>query len=207
MFLDTQNEERKTIRADEFFDISIGKTPPRKEHKWFTKNPDDVVWVSISDMGNCGLFIEDSSEYLRKEAVQKFNIKAVPANTVILSFKLTIGRVAITTTTLTTNEAIAHFKTDRKNINEYLYCYLKQFNFQSLGSTSSIAVAVNSKIIKGMPFIIPTDFEIAKFHNLVCPMFTDILNNQRENYRLSALRDTLLPKLMNGEIDVSLVKI
>ena len=206
-FVDTQNEDRKTIRADEFFDISIGKTPPRKEHKWFTNSPDNVVWVSISDMGNCGLFIEDSSEYLTIEAIEKFNIKVVPTNTVILSFKLTIGRVAITTTTLTTNEAIAHFKTERKNINEYLFCYLKQFNFQSLGSTSSIATAVNSKIIKGMPFVLPTDDEITKFHNLVCPMFTEVLNNQREIYRLAALRDTLLPKLMNGEIDVSKVRI
>ena len=206
-FVDTQNEDRKTIRADEFFDISIGKTPPRKEHKWFTNSPDNVVWVSISDMGNCGLFIEDSSEYLTIEAIEKFNIKVVPTNTVILSFKLTIGRVAITTTTLTTNEAIAHFKTERKNINEYLFCYLKQFNFQSLGSTSSIATAVNSKIIKGMPFVLPTDDEITKFHNLVCPMFTEVLNNQREIYRLADLRDTLLPKLMNGEIDVSQVQI
>lgn len=206
-FVDTQNEDRKTIRADEFFDISIGKTPPRKEHKWFTNSPDNVVWVSISDMGNCGLFIEDSSEYLTIEAIEKFNIKVVPTNTVILSFKLTIGRVAITTTTLTTNEAIAHFKTERKNINEYLFCYLKQFNFQSLGSTSSIATAVNSKIIKGMPFVLPTDDEITKFHNLVCPMFTEVLNNQREIYRLAALRDTLLPKLMNGEIDVSQVQL
>ena len=47
------------------------------------------------------------------------------------------------------NEAIAHFKTDNKNINEYLYCYLKRFNYQTMGSTSSIATAVNSKIIKG----------------------------------------------------------
>ena len=206
-FVDSPNEERKTCRADEYFDISIGKTPPRKEHQWFTENPDDVVWVSISDMGSCGMFIEDSSEYLTKESVDKFNIKVVPANTVLLSFKLTVGRVAITATSLTTNEAIAHFKTDNENIIEYLYLYLNNFNYQSLGSTSSIAVSVNSKIIKGIPFIIPTDNEIADFHALVSPMFTEILKNQRENQRLAALRDTLLPKLMNGEIDVSEVKI
>lgn len=206
-FLDSSNEERKTCRADEYFDISIGKTPPRKEHQWFTENPDDIVWVSISDMGNCGMFIEKSSEYLTRESVGKFNIKVVPPNTVLLSFKLTVGRVAIAATTLTTNEAIAHFMTDNTDITEYLYCYLKQFNYQSLGSTSSIAVAVNSKIIKDMPFIIPTDDEIANFHALVSPMFTEILKNQHENQHLAALRDTLLPKLMNGEIDVSNINI
>lgn len=206
-FLDSSNEERKTCRADEYFDISIGKTPPRKEHQWFTENPDDIVWVSISDMGNCGMFIEKSSEYLTRESVGKFNIKVVPPNTVLLSFKLTVGRVAIAATTLTTNEAIAHFMTDNTYITEYLYCYLKQFNYQSLGSTSSIAVAVNSKIIKDMPFIIPTDDEIANFHALVSPMFTEILKNQHENQHLAALRDTLLPKLMNGEIDISNINI
>lgn len=206
-FVDNPNDNRITCRADEYFDISIGKTPPRKEHHWFSNNSDDMVWVSISDMGSCGTFIENSSEYLTKEAVKKFNVKTVPENTVILSFKLTVGRVAITANTLTTNEAIAHFKTDNKRIVEYLFCYLKQFDYQSLGSTSSIATAVNSKIIKGMPFIIPTNDEITNYHKLVSPMFLEILKNQRENQRLSALRDTLLPKLMNGEIDVSRVRI
>lgn len=206
-FVDTQNEDRKTIRADEFFDISIGKTPPRKEHQWFTKSSNDIVWVSISDMGSCGLFIEDSSERLTSESIDRFNIKVVPANTVLLSFKLTVGRVAITATRLTTNEAIAHFKNGNPDINEYLYCYLKCFNYQSLGSTSSIAIAVNSKTIKGMPFIVPTDEEITNFHALVSPMFKEVLKSQRENQRLAALRDTLLPKLMNGEIDVSQVDI
>lgn len=205
--MDSPNGERIICRADEYFDISIGKTPPRKEHQWFTESSEDIVWVSISDMGNCGMFIEDGSEYLTKEAIEKFNIKIVPENTVLLSFKLTVGRVAIASTPLATNEAIAHFKTKNTDINEYLYCYLRQFNFQSLGSTSSIATAVNSKIIKSMPFVVPTDKEMSEFHALVSPMFTEILKNQHEIQRLSALRDTLLPKLMNSEIDVSAVRI
>ena len=197
------NSNRKNIRADEYFDISIGKTPPRKEPQWFSKNPSDCVWVSISDMGSCGLYIEDSSEYLTHDAVEKFNVKIVPDNTVILSFKLTVGRVAITDGCMTTNEAIAHFKTDKPKINEYLYCYLKNFNFQTMGSTSSIATAVNSKIIKGMPFVVPTAEELEKFHSIAAPLFTMIKSNQQESKYLGELRDVLLPKLMSGEIDVS----
>ena len=108
---------------------------------------------------------------------------------------------------MTTNEAIAHFKTDNKKINEYLYCYLKKFNYQTMGSTSSIATAVNSKIIKAMLFVIPTDDEINKFHTIVKPIFNQIKLNQIENSNLIQLRDTLLPKLMSGEIDVSKVEI
>ena len=203
MFVNTANDKRSICRAEEYFDIAIGKTPPRKEHQWFTTNPTDVTWVSISDMGNCGTYIRRSSEQLTKEAVEKFNIKIVPSNTILLSFKLTVGRIAITHGEMTTNEAIAHFKTDKTFINEYLYCYLKDFNYQTMGSTSSIATAVNSKIIKAMPFIIPTDDEISRFHAIAGSMFEQILSNQLENESLAEIRDTLLPKLMSGELDVS----
>ncbi|MFQ7468378.1 restriction endonuclease subunit S [Dialister invisus] len=202
-FVTTNNPARSTIRADEYFDIAIGKTPPRKEPHWFSNNPDDVTWISISDMGSCGVYINSSSEQLTQEAVEKHNVKIVPNNTVILSFKLTVGRIAITDGEMATNEAIAHFKTDKPEINEYLYCYLKKFNYQTMGSTSSIATAVNSKIIKAMPFIVPTDEEIREFHDIAAPMFSLIKSNQQEINRLSVLRDSLLPKLMSGELDVS----
>jgi len=202
-FVDAVNDERQICRADEYFDISIGKTPPRKEPQWFSTNPQDIDWVSISDMGTCGLYISNSSEQLTKEAVERHNVKVVPDNTVLLSFKLTVGRIAITNGEMTTNEAIAHFKTDKKEINEYLYCYLKCFNYQTMGSTSSIAIAVNSKIIKGMPFVVPTDDELKEFHDVAAPMFARIKTNQVETDNLTALRDTLLPKLMSGELDVS----
>ena len=207
MFVENNNDARRECRADEYFDISIGKTPPRKEAQWFSMNPTDCIWVSISDMGRCGMYIADSSEYLTHESVDKFNIKVVPDSTVLLSFKLTVGRVAITDGAMVTNEAIAHFKTDKPEINEYLYCYLKDFNYQTMGSTSSIATAVNSKIIKAMPFVIPTDAELVSFHSATAPMFEMIKTRQRENTRLAELRDSLLPKLMSGEIDVSAVQL
>ena len=154
-------------------------------------------------MGCCGAYISSSSEYLTKDAISKFNIKIVPDNTVILSFKLTVGRVAITDGMTTTNEAIAHFSTKNKTLTEYLYCYLKNYNFQSMGNTSSIATAINSKIIKNMPLVLPENGELTKFHNATHPLFLKIKMNLRESNRLSQLRDTLLPKLMSGEIDVS----
>ena len=202
LFVNTPNSDRITCRADEYFDIGIGKTPPRKEHQWFTTNPSDVTWVSISDMGNCGTFISQSSEQLTREAVERFKIRIVPDNTVLLSFKLTVGRIAITHGEMTTNEAIAHFKTDKPFINGYLYCYLKDFNYQTMGSTSSIATAVNSKIIKAMPFVVPTEDEIVRFNTATGPIFEMILKNQLENNLLVATRDALLPKLMSGELDI-----
>ncbi|HDV7233964.1 TPA: restriction endonuclease subunit S, partial [Mannheimia haemolytica] len=148
----------KFNQADNLFDVGIGKTPPRKESEWFSDNANDTEWISIKDMGNQGLFITESSEYLKVEAVDKFNIKRIPENTVILSFKLTVGRVSITTKETTTNEAIAHFKIPSSSnlSSEFLYCYLKNFDFNNLGSTSSIATAVNSKMIKEMEILEPS---------------------------------------------------
>lgn len=203
MFVENDNANRHICRTDEYFDISIGKTPPRKEKEWFSENASDCVWISISDMGSCGTFINNSSEFLTQEAVEKFNVKVVPNNTVILSFKLTVGRIAITVGETTTNEAIAHFVTRKENIVEYLYCYLKSFDFESLGSTSSIGIAVNSKTIKAMDFVIPEEDELVRFYDIVNPMFCNIKKNQLENQRLIELRDALLPKLMSGELDVA----
>lgn len=192
----------KVGRADDFYQINIGKTPPRKEHKWFSTNPADKIWVSIANMGNSGIFISDSSEYLTKEAVDRHNIIMVPRNTILLSFKLTVGRVAIADKELTTNEAIARFILSDDKYMEYLYLYLKKYDYNSLGSTSSIATAVNSKTIKGMQMLQPSDKIIDAFHIQVNPIFEKIRSLTKENSRLSTLRDTLLPRLMSGELEV-----
>ena len=190
-------------QASDIFHISIGKTPPRKESKWFTKHAGNV-WVSISDMKLNGAFIGDSSERLSNEAVSKFNIVMVPKNTILLSFKLTICIVAISSCELTTNEAIARFTIEYSSLREYAYLFLKNYNYQSLGSTSSIATAVNSKIIKAMPFLLPDIHTIMRFHEHLRPLFDIIEIMQKQSNNLSALRDTLLPRLMSGEIDVRL---
>ena len=201
-FVDNRSDDWEVGKVSDYYDITIGKTPPRKEKQWFSNNPKDSVWVSISDMGSCGAYISDSSEYLTTKAVDKFNIKVVPNNTVLLSFKLTVGRVAISDGAMTTNEAIAHFNTLNDYLTEYTYLALKAYNFANLGSTSSIATAVNSKIIKSMLWVMPNDNVLRDFHNIVAPIFTQIKNNIRENETLATLRDTLLPKLMNGEIKI-----
>ena len=196
-----------SAKAEDLFDISIGKTPPRKESQWFSENDNDIVWVSIADMGQSGCFISNSSEYLTPDAVSKFNVKRVPAGAILLSFKLTVGRVAITGCELTTNEAIAHFRMEDSTIREYLYFYLKHFNYQTMGSTSSIATAVNSKMVKAMRIDIPARETLENFHSTVFPMFEQIEQNHQEIQTLAQLRDTLLPKLMSGELDVSEVEV
>lgn len=194
-------------RLDEISNVTIGKTPPRSEQECFTTDKKDIKWISISDLGKSGMFIFDTSEKLTKEAVEKYNVRVIPKDTVILSFKLTVGRTAFTTEDMTTNEAIAHFNLNKKQLNNYLYCYLTYFNYSDLGSTSSIATAINSKIVKSIKIGIPSEEELNKFNKLTSSMFELVKNNEKENIKLSELRDTLLPKLMNGEIDLDNIEI
>ncbi|MBQ7889721.1 MAG: restriction endonuclease subunit S [Erysipelotrichaceae bacterium] len=189
-------------KAERFFNITIGKTPPRAEKQWFVNGNDGVPWLSISDMGTSGVYSFTTSEGLTQEAVKKHNMKVVPAGTIFVSFKLTVGRVSIATTDMCTNEAIAHFYIDDDFKQAYTYCYLNNFEYDTLGNTSSISKAVNSKIIKAMPFVMPDEATILAFDRIVEPILKEIKNKQIVCIKLKEARDRLLPKLMNGEIEV-----
>ena len=194
----------KVQRADEIFRINIGKTPPREQQEWFNDIDSGVKWVSIKDINNSTVFLLNTSETVTENAVNKFNMNVAKSETVILSFKLTVGKVAITTEEMVTNEAIAHFNIDdeTKMNSEFIYFYLKNFPYDSLGSTSSIGTAINSKIVKAMPVLLPSEKVIEDFGNNVKPAFQLIKTLLKQNTKLREARDILLPKLMNGQIEV-----
>lgn len=188
--------------AEKFFEITIGKTPPRTEKRCFTTGENGIPWVSIADMGNSGMFVLNTAENLTDDAIKQYNVKVIPKNTVLLSFKLTVGRVAIASTDICTNEAIAHFKGRRECEREYTYCYLKNFHYDELGSTSSISKAVNSKIIKAMPFIMPSEKLLKEYSSKTKDIFDLIICKQKMDNDLKIARDRILHKLMSGEMEV-----
>ena len=190
----SENDNYKIVRMDEVFDITIGRTPPRKEQKWFTANNNGIKWISIADMGNCSQYIFNTSEELTREAIKQFNVQIVQPNTLLLSFKLTVGRIAITTEKMATNEAIAHFNTNNKFILPYLYCYMKNYNFQTLGNTSSIANATNSKTVKAMKFLLPSDSDLQSFYNQSNLILNKIFKCELINIKLNELKQLYLKK-------------
>ncbi|MGX7076147.1 restriction endonuclease subunit S [Globicatella sanguinis] len=106
------------IELGKLANIEIGKTPARKNSKYWKG---DYTWVSIADMKD--KYISDSREKISKLALKETNIKIVPKGTVIMSFKLSIGKRAITEKDLYTNEAIAAFHIKDGNILEANYLY------------------------------------------------------------------------------------
>lgn len=203
-FVEEAKEDWEEVKLQTVVDIAIGRTPPRKESQWFSTNNQDVKWISIKDLGSEGAFVFNTSEYLTNEAVVKFNIPIIPKDTVLLSFKMTVGRVAITTEEMLSNEAIAHFKFNAKTpfTKEYLYLFLKNYKYETLGSTSSIVTSINSAMIKDMEITIPDENTLRNFNESAFLYFNKIKENSQQIQTLTQLRDTLLPKLMGGEVRV-----
>jgi len=205
-FIEEAKEDWEEKKLEELVDIGIGRTPPRNQHEWFSECSDDIKWISIKDLGNDGVFIFKTAEYLTHGTVDQFNIPVIPKDTVVLSFKMTVGRVAITSEEMLSNEAIAHFKFNKQTpfTKEYLYLFLRSYKYDLLGSTSSIVTSINSAMIKKIEIPIPDDSLMKKFDTSVKLFFHKIRRNQLQVRTLEKLRDTILPKLMSGEVKVKI---
>ena len=114
-------------KMSEVFDLQMGKTPDRKTPSYFGGNN---VWVSIRDLD--GKEIGESNEHITDTAVTTTNIRKVKKGTVIMSFKLTVGKCAICTKDLYTNEAIMAFnlKEGYDITPDFLYYYLSNYNWK-----------------------------------------------------------------------------
>lgn len=189
-------------RLDEIADVSIGRTPPREQTQWFTKTPHGMKWISIRDLGQVDKYIFDTAESLTEEAIKKFNIPVIPSGTIVISFKLTLGKMAITTERMTSNEAIAHLVLNKgHNVPiEYLFMFLKRIDLGNLGSTSSIGTAINSKTVKRIEVIVPDKIIVRKFEDTCGKIFAQMKSIAGENQKLILARDSLLPKLMSGKL-------
>ncbi|WP_180322690.1 restriction endonuclease subunit S, partial [Helicobacter winghamensis] len=198
-FIDNPNRnEWEEKPLSEIAEIGIGRTPPRKERHWFSTDSRDIKWISIKDMEE-KIFIVNTSEFLTMEAIRKFRIPLIPPNTILLSFKMTLGRVSITTENMLSNEAIAHFNlySEYRLFTEYLYCFLKTFKYETLGSTSSIVTAINSTLIKSINIRIPDRKIIVEFSMIAKGFFDKIYNNTKQIQNLQAMRDMMLGKIFN----------
>lgn len=199
--LENLKEGWKISTLDDEFKITIGRTPPRIEEEWFSDREDSVDWISIKDLASCDSFIFNTNEKLTKEAIKKFSIPIIPENTTVLSFKMSIGKLAITTKDMLSNEAIAHFviKPNSRLTTEFIYCFLNYFKFNALGTTSSIVDSINSKMIKEIEIVVPTKEKIETFQNFISKIFSLKKIKEKENYKLAELKELLLSKLTKIE--------
>ena len=94
-------------KLSDLFDLQMGKTPDRHIPEYWADGTEQ--WISIADLSKCDKYIEETAEAISEQAVNDSGIKIIPASTVIMSFKLSIGKVAITPKPMYSNEAIMAF--------------------------------------------------------------------------------------------------
>lgn len=122
-------------KFSDVFDLQMGKTPSRDNKDYWREG--QYKWVSIADLKN-QKYIADTKEQISENAVNESGIKVVPQNTVIMSFKLSIGKTAITKEKLYTNEAIMafHIKQGYDIDVNFLYYYLNTYKWN--GSNKAV---------------------------------------------------------------------
>ena len=140
----------KEFKLKQLFDLQMGKTPKRKESKYWKNGVND--WISISDLSNSRKYINQTSEKITDIAVREFGIKVIPKNTVVMSFKLSIGKVAITEHDMYSNEAVMAFH-DRgieTILPEYLYYLLSSKDWNEGANKAVKGITLNKTTLSNI---------------------------------------------------------
>ena len=147
--------EWKTVRLGDVFDLQMGKTPERKNLDFFSTT--DNKWISIADISKADKYIFETKEYISDEAVKKSGIKQIPANTVIMSFKLSIGKTAITKEPMYSNEAIMAFLPNGKYEvdNDFLYHLFSNKDWSEGSNKAVKGITLNKASLLEVKILLP----------------------------------------------------
>ena len=159
-------------------------------------------WLKISDAtGISSPFINEIKEYIIEAGLKK--TVYLKSGSLVLSNSATPGLPKILDIDTCIHDGWLYFPSSKFS-NEYLYLYFKHIrdNLIALGN-GSVFTNLKTDILKNYPTNLPTENVLKEFDGLVQPIFSMILSKTRETKRLAEIRDTLLPKLMSGELDVS----
>ena len=158
-------------------------------------------WLKISDAtGISSPFINEIKEYIIEEGLKKTVF--LKAGSLVLSNSATPGLPKILDIDTCIHDGWLYFPSSKFS-NEYLYLYFKHIrdNLVALGN-GSVFTNLKTDILKNYPTNLPTDEVLNEFDEIIKPIFSLILSKTRESKRLTEVRDTLLPRLMSGELDV-----
>ena len=137
------------------FDLQMGKTPSRNNREYWDTN--DNKWISIGDLSRTEKYVFDTKEYISNDAVKKSGIKIIPPNTVIMSFKLSIGKTAITAENMYSNEAIMAFcdKNVVEMLPEYIFYMFQNRNWDNGSNKAVMGKTLNKATLSEIEVEIP----------------------------------------------------
>ena len=145
-----------TCKLGDIATIEIGGTPLRSNNAFYANGTN--VWVSVSELN--GNVIMESRERITYEGVRKSSVKLVKQGSVLMSFKLTIGKCAIAGVDLYTNEAIAAINSTNSAYvrNKYIYYVMQTTDFTEYGKGSLGNGNMNKKSLSQIDIIVPPLF-------------------------------------------------
>ena len=182
-------------------EIICGKTPSTKKNEYYGGN---TPFITIPDMHGC-VYIVSTERYLSDAGVASQPKKTLPPNTVCVSCIGTAGLVTLVSEESQSNQQINSIIPKEGISVYYIYLLMQTLaeTINKLGQSGSTIVNLNKTQFGKIQVMIPSKRVLQDFDSLCRPLFDKILSNQKENINLSELRNTLLPKLMSGELDVS----
>lgn len=155
-FIELLSDPRaEKVLIKDAFTLQMGKTPARNDQKcWDSK---DHKWITISDLEGGATYTGDTKEYISDYAVKTSGIKITPKNSVIMSFKLTIGRALITAEDIFTNEAIMTFLPKRKIDVKFLRYFLSNKDWSEKSNRAVKGITLNKESIGNSTITIPPE--------------------------------------------------
>ena len=180
---------------------------PRKNFKLGEGNN---YYVTIKNMGNNRVYLDDKCDKVTDDAIEKINKRSkLQEGDLLFSGIGTIGRVALVTQTPTnwnTSESVFNMHPTQNISSEFLYILLLSDVFQQyvkIHAQGGVQQGIRMASLKEYRMAIPEDSLLRKFDDIVMPIISRIKNNDNQSDSLAELRDTLLPKLMSGELKVN----
>lgn len=181
-------------------DVICGKTPPTRDADNYEGH---IPFITIPDMHD-KVFVTQTGGYLTEKGAKTQLKKFLPYHAVCVSCIATPGLVALTSQPSHTNQQINSIVCN-DSISPF-WCYLAIINLRheiiTGGAGGSATLNLNKNEFSKLQAIKPSQAVMWKSHQIVEPFFSRILSNELENTKLADIRDSLLPKLLSGEIRV-----
>lgn len=180
-----------------------GSTPSKSKPEYYTET--GIAWITPKDLSiNKSKFISHGENDITELGLQNSSATIMPEGTVLFSSRAPIGYIAIAAGEVTTNQGFKSIVPKPEIGTAFVYYFLKHNlpTIEGMASGSTFK-EVSGSTMKGVPAVIPDADTIARFNDFCASIFAQQRILEEQNQSLVALRDTLLPKLMSGELDVS----
>ena len=183
--------------------VVAGGTPSKSKPEYYADQ--GIAWITPKDLSlNKSKFISHGENDISELGFSKSSAAKMPAGTILFSSRAPIGYIAIAQNEVTTNQGFKSVIPNENIGTAYLYFLLKNLlpTIEGMASGSTFK-EISGSAMKSVPTVMPDADTIQLFSSFCEPVFREQEILEAENQRLSALRNSLLPKLMSGELDVS----